>query len=84
MPSYNPWPRKILHILNLLQEGLYSHIQSIPSTLRLIIDDWVSLPNQNGILLDRKKALEVAGIATDNVINSLIINALESGSQWLL
>jgi len=83
MPSYNPWPRKILHILNLLQEGLYSHIQSIPSTLRLIIDDWVSLPNQNGILLDRKKALEVAGIATDNVINSLIINALESGSQWL-
>lgn len=78
-----PWPEGMLHVLGLLQDGLAGRIEDVPEALRIRVGAIISRVRTSGTLLDHKWALEVAGVAPQEVLLSEIQNAFRSPSAWL-
>jgi hypothetical protein len=77
------WPPNILHVLGILQAGFGNSKRQIPSTLREVAAKILLTATETGSLLDRKFALEVAGVAPEETIVELIRQALLLQSQWM-
>jgi NACHT domain len=77
------WPDGVLHVLSILQAGFGASKREIPEQLRKASAEVVGEATVRGNLLDQKFALEVAGVAPQETLLSLIRNALQLDSQWL-
>jgi hypothetical protein len=77
------WPSTILHLLDLLQDGFNSRVSEIPDYIRLLAGVFLLSAHKKGILLDKKWALEVAGIAPQSILLWMIRHALANRSQWI-
>jgi len=78
-----PWPEGLLHLLELLQEGFAGRITALPERLRSNVGKLVQTATEVGLLSDKRWALEVAGIAPEPVLTSLLNQAFLSSSTWL-
>jgi hypothetical protein len=77
------WPEGVLHVLSILQAGFGTSKSEIPDELRQAAARVVGAATHHGSLLDRKFALEVAGVAPQETLLELIREALQLDSQWL-
>ena len=78
-----PWPPGLYHLLSLLQEGFAGRITALPESLRSNVGRFVQTATEVGLLLDKRWALEVAAIAPESVLISLLNQAFLSSSNWL-
>jgi NACHT domain len=77
------WPEGVLHVLGILQAGFATSKSELPFELRKAAADVIVTATFHGSLLDRKFALEVAGVAPQETLVELIREALQLDSQWL-
>ena len=77
------WPPGALHLLGLLQDGFGTRLKALPDGLRLNADRLLMAASTYGALLDKKWALEVAGVGSTAVLLHLIQSAFASTSEWL-
>jgi hypothetical protein len=82
-PSPVDWPLGAIHLLGLLQAGLTRRPAAISDALRLSASSLIVYATAAGTLLDRRWALEVAGIVSQVELLKLIETAFNSGSGWL-
>jgi hypothetical protein len=82
-PKRFAWPEGVLHVLSILQAGFGTSKREIPNDLREAAARVVVIATSRGSLLDRKFALEVAGVAPQEKLLELIREALILDSQWL-
>lgn len=83
IPSSFPWPSNGRHVLALLQDGLTDHLSDVPDHIRHLVANLLVSATRRGILLDKKWALEVAGIVPQPVLENMLKEAFASESQWL-
>jgi hypothetical protein len=77
------WPAGALHVLSLLQEGFRRRLADLPADIRGDIGDALHVVETKAALYDRKCALEVAGVAPENILLGLLRNCFASDSQLL-
>lgn len=78
------WPRRSLHLLALLNDGFaYRSRDRVPSAILKDAGDILTAANRNGLINDRRAALEVAGVVPLPVLVDLVSSAFISGSWWL-
>lgn len=77
------WPAGLLPLLSLLQDGLISRLQELPSDIQDKASRILLTASRNGTLADQKSSLEVAGITSQPVLLWLLRRAFASDSQWL-
>jgi hypothetical protein len=77
------WPVGLLPLLSLLQDGLISRLQELPSDIQDKASRILLTASRNGTLADQKWSLEVAGITPQPVLLWLLRRAFASDSQWL-
>ena len=78
-----PWPEGLLYLLSLIQDGFSSYKGSLPDDIRKMIGYIVLTACTEGTLPDRKAALEVAGVAPDQVLTDIIRVAIRHKSLFL-
>ncbi len=78
-----PWPVGLLHLLGLMQEGLGARLGEVPDSARECAGRILLGAVQSGTIGDRRWATEVAGIAPQRVLLSIVRSAFSSGSLWL-
>lgn len=78
-----PWPDDALHILSLLQDGFISRTRELPDDIRTKAGLLIVAADRFGTLIDKKWALEIAGIIPQLNLLSLLREAFSSHSQWL-
>ncbi|MEW6241460.1 MAG: NACHT domain-containing protein [Chloroflexota bacterium] len=83
LPIDFPWPDGCLYLLDLLQDGFSSRRDMFPEEMRKNIGVIVSLATLLGSLPSRIWALEVAGIAPDSDLLTIIRPAIADGSHFL-
>jgi hypothetical protein len=77
------WPPTALHVLRILQNGFVGRMDLLPTDIRVPTGQVILSGYQHGTLVDKKWALEVAGVAPPEVLLSLLRDALKSPSRWL-
>jgi hypothetical protein len=77
------WPAGLLHLLSLLQEGFSNRKKILPNSIREKVGMIVSYVNTYGSLSDRKWMLEVAGLASQDILLECIRPAINSASKLL-
>ena len=77
------WPAGLLPLLSLLQDGLISRQQELPSYIQAKASRILLTASCHGMLADQKSSLEVAGISAQPVLLWLLRRAFASDSQWL-
>ena len=77
------WPAGLLPLLSLLQDGLISRLQELPSDIQDKASRILLTASRNGSLADQKSSLGVAGITPQPVLLWLLRRAFASDSQWL-
>jgi hypothetical protein len=82
-PSPVEWPVGAIHLLGLLQAGLARRPAAATNALRHCAAQLLVYATARGTLLDRKWALEVAGIVSQAELLNLIQGAFNDGSSWL-
>ncbi len=76
------WPAGLLHVLGILQAGFVS-VRDVPDSLREAVGRVLTAVWYKGDLLDRKFALEVAGVANEASRLVMIRDALATDSQLI-
>lgn len=82
-PEPFAWPRGVLHILRLLQDGFNNRLGDLSEDIRSYSGSLVISANELGTISDKKWALEAAGVVPSPVLLWLLRNAFNSGSAWL-
>jgi hypothetical protein len=77
------WPDGVLHVLGILQAGFGTSKREMPAELRQAAALVLKAATWRGSFLDQKFALEVAGVAPQDTLLTLMRQALQSDSQWL-
>ena len=77
------WPKKLFHVLGILQEGLAAKYDLIPAETRLLIDSLLTSMMRRGSLDDRKWVLDVAGSASLPVVEQAIDIGFTSPGSWV-
>lgn len=77
------WPAGCLHICSILQDGFGAHLEDLPPDLRNKVGELLAAPFERGQLLDRKWALEVAGVVPSKRLDETIRAGFNSDSQIL-
>lgn len=77
------WPQKVLHVFGILQAGAALNPTLLPAGLREQVGVFLGKAFKSGTLLDKKWALEVAGITPQNILVELLTDALDIESTWL-
>jgi hypothetical protein len=78
-----PWPVGALHLLSILQSGFGTSANPILVPVRKISGEILETVFTYGDFLDKKMVLDIAAVASEPVLQSLIIRALPLNSQWL-
>jgi len=76
------WPSGILHVLDILQAGFGTNRQ-VPRDLADAAAQILKAATDQGNMLDRKFALEVAGVTPQDTVTELVRGALGADSAWL-
>jgi hypothetical protein len=82
-PRWFPWPKNALHLMGLLQDGLSGEPALVPARIRECIGLLASAAVENGTVLDRKWALETAGLSDPLVFEKLLSHTLPSEIEIL-
>lgn len=83
--EYFFWKKEAeVHVLNLLQEGLYQRVDEIPEALSHAVEEFISDRWENGDCYDRLKAIELGGLVPDDRLTVRLAEALESRVDVLL
>ncbi|MGK7894825.1 MAG: NTPase (NACHT family), partial [Xenococcus sp. (in: cyanobacteria)] len=82
-PKNFSWPRGLLNLLGLLQDGFISRMNDLPDDIQMQAGRLLLSASTKGNLSDKKWSLEVAGITPQPVLLWLLRNAFSSESQWL-
>lgn len=67
-----PWPSGALHLLSILQDGFRSRLHELPHDVRREAGRLVLSASVQGIIPDRKYALQVAGAAPQDVLSTIL------------
>jgi hypothetical protein len=80
-----PWPRHTLHLLGVLDAGLINRTGPAIESLRVQAGRLLATAYARGSVLDRKWALDVAGVAPQPVLTWMLRAPLgsETGGRWL-
>lgn len=82
-PTTILWPRATLHLCGIVQDGFGGRLDELPGDIRGQIGGLVSYALHNGMLLDKKWALEVAGAARSRELSEFIRRSFSGDSQML-
>jgi hypothetical protein len=77
------WPAGSLHVLSLLQDGFRRRLNDLPADIRGRVGRILRAVSTEGGLYDRKCALEVAGVAPEQALLTLLRKSFRSGSAVL-
>ena len=77
------WPTRSLHVLGVLQSGFGDGPERLPAETRELVGRLLATAWHLGEDDDRRKVLEVAGTAADDVRFALLCAAFNTGSRWL-
>jgi hypothetical protein len=77
------WPKGILHVLGILQDGFSARIQLVPQDLRIRAGQIVTVGFRQGDLLDQKYALSNAGMSPEPDLLELLRSGLGLSSQMI-
>jgi hypothetical protein len=78
-----PWPRGSLHVLSILQAGFGATVDDSVEPLRDQANELLTPGFNDGDLLDKRLALEVAGILRQPQLLELVRAGLANDSEWL-
>jgi hypothetical protein len=84
-PSFGAfkWPTHAAHVLGLLQEGFGRRLDLLPDDMRRIAGNLINKVNRVGTLIDKKVALDLAGIIPANDLRDVLRDAFKGASKWL-
>jgi hypothetical protein len=77
------WPSGAWHLLSLLQDGFAGKREALPKQIKDEAGSILSAAVDSKSRLDQKWALQVAGVASEDVLLNLIREAMASSSNWL-
>ena len=76
------WPTTSLHLIGLLQDA-DNRKRIAPEALRRVAGELLAIGTKSGSLLDKVWALDVAGVAQEDVLVELLRNGFADRSRWL-
>lgn len=77
------WPKNAVSLLDLLQDAFHKNIESLDVNVRDAAGKLVFTATMRGLLVDRKIALEVGGIAPQILLEWMLRLGFLDKSQWL-
>ncbi len=77
------WPKNSVSLLDLLQDAFNKNVEVLTDSVRDAVGKLVFTATMTGILVDRKVALEVGGVAPQILIEWMLRLAFLDKSQWL-
>lgn len=85
LPQPFPWPPNLLHVLNLLQDGLHGRAQVVPELLRLLYTVVVNVVwnPRKWLLSDMQAALSVSSLVSQDFMGQLLLEGLTHPSSRL-
>ena len=77
------WPPGAFHLLSVLDAGFATKVGKVPSAIGAKVGKVLSLASRDGVVVDRKWALDVAGPVPEDVLLSLLRVSFRTQSGWL-
>ena len=83
MPILFKWPRGLIHLFRILQDGLAGREKLIPDEIKNKISKVFSYANKSGLLIDKKLVLEFCGLLPEDNREDMLLNGLSIGNKWI-
>lgn len=76
------WPKGIYHLLSILQDGITGKSKLLSPSFRALIDKYLLFVCETGGLDDKKMAIEISSISTQNTFIKILRTGFVTSGNW--